>query len=74
MQKVIGYYNELEYRVEVEGNEVYQAGNSPLDSQTYTDKESGVGLKTMKEFCKQTSRDIALERQAQVEGVEYSEN
>jgi hypothetical protein len=75
--KVIGYYNELEYSIvefnedEPMGNELYRAGNHPNDSQVYTSKEKGVGLDTMKKYCKQTTKDIAKEHKAKYGGIEY---
>jgi len=73
MKKVIGYYNELLYRVELNGKEIYSVGNSPFDSQVYTSKESGVGLETMKKYCEQTSKELAKENHAKFIGVEYEE-
>ena len=73
MKKAIGYYNEWEYRVEVDGNEVYTAGNSPFDSQAYTDPQGGVGLETMKAYCEKTTKDLAIEHKAKYAGVEFLE-
>lgn len=73
MKRIIGYYNELEYSVEIDGKEIYTAGNSPLDSQAYTSAEDGVGLERMREFCEQTSRELAKENHAEFIGVEYLE-
>lgn len=73
MKQAIGYYNELEYRVEVDSKEVYTAGNSHFDSQGYVDTDEGVGLDVMKQYCEQTTRNIALEHKAQYIGVEYLE-
>ncbi len=71
MKQAIGYYNELEYTIEIDGKEVYQASNSPFDSQGYTDKQGGVGLKVMKAYCHETALDIAKEYHAKYIGVEY---
>ena len=71
---VIGRYNAREYEVEVVGEIVYTAGNSPFDSQAYTLAEEGVGLATMKEYCEQTARDIAKEQHKRYLGVEYLES
>jgi hypothetical protein len=73
MKQVIGYYNALEYRVEIDGKEVYQAGNSPDDSQAYTSKENGVGLRTMRSYCIYTTHEIAKENHAKYGGVERME-
>lgn len=56
-----------------DGKEIYSAGNSPFDSQAYTSKEDGVGLETMKEYCEQTSKNLAEENHAKYIGVEYEE-
>lgn len=78
MKKIIGYYNELEYTVEIIGpgdHEVlYSAGNSPFDSQGYTSKEEGVGLEKMKQYCEQTAKEIAKEMNIEFIGIEYEEN
>ena len=71
MLKVIGRYNERKYEIEVGGEVVYTAGNSPYDSQVYT--ERGVGLDTMRRYCEQTAKDIAKERKAKFLGCEYME-
>jgi hypothetical protein len=73
MKKVIGYYNELEYRIELDGKEIYTAGNSPFDSQQYTSKENGVGLIKMKQYCEVTAKDLAKEHNANLIGIEYLE-
>lgn len=70
---VIGYYNELKYRIEIDGEEVYTAGNSPYDSQGYTAKENGVGLEEMRKFCEHTAKEMAQENKAKFIGVEYEE-
>lgn len=69
-RQIIGYYNELSYRVEVDGQEIYSAGNSFYDSQTWTSKELGVGLKAMKVFCTRTCYEISKEKNIFVAGIE----
>ncbi len=71
---IIGYYNEREYRVEVDKEKIYQAGNSPFDSQVYVSAEDGVGLDAMRRYCEKTSRDMAEEEGAEYLGVEYLED
>ena len=73
MKKVIGYYNELEYRVELDGKEIYTAGNSKFDSQAYTSADEGVGIKTMRSYCIQTAKELAKEHNAEYIGVERIE-
>jgi hypothetical protein len=69
---IVGEYNELMYsilkmypggRTEM----IYQAGNSPLDSQIYLSADKGVGLEKMKEYCINTANETAEE-----EGLKYS--
>ena len=77
--RITGYYNESGYQVET-GNPcdclLYQAGNHALEStQDGTGTEHQLPLDTIKEFCEQTTRDIAEEKQAEYGGIEYlSEN
>jgi len=73
MKKVIGYYNALEYRIELDGVEVYTAGNSPHESQTYVTADMGVGLRTMRSYCITTSKALAKEHNAEYVGVEKIE-
>ena len=70
---VIGYYNELYYRIYLNDNEIYTAGNSPHESQTYVSKEDGVGRRKMRSYCIITSKAEAKERKAKYGGVEYEE-
>jgi len=73
--KVIGYYNELGYRVEL-GNkpEFYRAGNHALDSQQdATDSRHQLPLAAIQAMCEQTTRDIAEEENAEYAGIEYGE-
>jgi hypothetical protein len=73
MKQVIGYYNGLEYRVEIDGKEVYHAGNSPFESQTFVREDDGVGLRIMRSYCIQTAKEIAKENNAKYVGVERIE-
>jgi hypothetical protein len=73
MKQAIGYYNALEYYVMLDGKVVYSAGNSPFDSQFYTSEYNGVGLKTMRSYCIQTTKEIAKENNAKYVGVERIE-
>ena len=59
-----GYYNERLYTIYSDGEEVYQAGNSKLDSQVYLDPEhpGSLSLETMRQFCEQTAEELAEER------------
>jgi hypothetical protein len=78
MKKVIGYYNEIEYKVFIIGESglikhLYNAGNSPLDSQQYVNAEDGIGLEKMKEYCEQTSKELAKENNLPFAGIEFEE-
>ena len=73
MKQVIGYYNALEYRVEIDGEEIYHAGNSPFESQVFVSKDDGVGLRKMRSYCIQTSKEIAKENNSKYVGVERLE-
>jgi len=74
--KITGYYNEFGYQVETENPTdailVYRAGNHALDSQQDgTETEHQLVLETIKEFCEQTTKEIAQEKNAEYGGVEY---
>jgi hypothetical protein len=73
MKKVVGWYNEYLYTVDLDSQEIYRAGNSPLDSQAYVSDEDGVGVDRMREFCTTTSKDLAKEHHAKFVGVQYLE-
>jgi len=80
--KYIGYYSEYSYSICVldkDGNvaeEVYSAGNHSLDSQQYLpiDHEYACSLEQMEEFCNDTGKEIAYERDGIFLGVEYDES
>jgi hypothetical protein len=69
--QVIGYYNARMYRITVDGEEIYQAGNSPYESTVFIRPCDGVGLNRMKKYCIITAKEIAEENNAQYIGVEY---
>ncbi len=71
---VTGEYDATEYRIFLDGEEVYSAGNAPGDSQAIVSPESGVGLATMKRFCIQTAKEIAAESGARYGGVTRTSN
>jgi hypothetical protein len=73
MKKVTGYYNEWEYYINLDGQEIYRAGNSPFDSQGYVTPDLGVGVNTMQEYCVKTARQLAAEHKAVYVGSEYEE-
>lgn len=62
MEKTItAEYNWYGYTVEVDGEEVYRAGNCPWESTQVIDPLSHkvVPLETIKRYCEQTAGDIA---------------
>jgi hypothetical protein len=75
---VIGYYNEYRYSVRLftdknpNGDDIYNAGNSPYDSQIST--AHGVGLAKMKEYCEMTTKMLAIEHKARYAGIEKDED
>ena len=75
--KITGYYNEKGYQIETDNPMdavLYCAGNHALESQ-----QDGTGTKhqlplcTIKEFCEQTGKKIAQEKNTEFVGVEYLE-
>jgi hypothetical protein len=74
----IGSYNEYGYAVvnHTTSTVVYTAGNSLYDSQTYLEPsdERAVSLALMREFCQETTRDIARENKAEYGGVGYDDS
>jgi len=70
-EKIVhGEYNGWYYRVFLNGEEIYWAGNSPQDSQVSVPKSRGVGESKMRQYCKQTCEDIAFENGASNRGVQ----
>ena len=74
MTKVIGYYNKNGYTInDVEtGEELYCAGNNPLESTGVI--ENGLPLETIKQYCEQTGKEIAVENNAEFIGIELTFN
>ena len=69
MSKVQGFYNAKFYCIEVDGEEVYRAGNAHGCSQTYVSASNGVGLAKMKAYCEQTAQETAEEEEAEYAGI-----
>lgn len=73
--KITGYYNEQGYQVESDNPMdaiLYRAGNHALDSQQDgTGTEHQLPLETIKEYCDQTTLEIAAELDTEYVGVEY---
>ena len=67
-------YTDLAYIIRLDGKVIYQAGNSHTESQVYLPAKSGVGIKQMKEFCKQTANLFAEEYKAQVQEISQSKS
>jgi len=75
--KITGYYNEFGYQIESDNLHdciIYRAGNHALDSQQDgTGTNQQLDLDTIKNFCEQTGKEMAQERNAEFVGVEYLE-
>ena len=73
--KITGYYNEQGYQVETDNLLdciLYHAGNHALDSQQDgTDTVYQLPLETIREYCEQSTKEIAEENKAEFAGIEY---
>lgn len=60
MKEYHGYYNEWGYRIfDINGDEIYNAGNSPHESSGVVARADGLPLTTLREFCNYTGKMIA---------------
>lgn len=60
MKEYYGYYNEWGYRIfDINGDEIYNAGNSPHESSGVVARADGLPLTTLREFCNYTGKMIA---------------
>lgn len=75
--KITGYYNEQGYQIESDNPMdaiLYRAGNHGLDSQQDgTNTQYQLPRETLREYCEQTAKEIAAEKDAEFVGVEYLE-
>jgi hypothetical protein len=75
--KFWGEYSALSYRV-LKGARspvvVYEAGNSPLESQGYVSADKGVGLVVMRKFCESTTKEMAAEAGGEYAGVSEADD
>ena len=71
--RVTGEYNRDGYTVSVDGEEVYQAGNSPDESTSWAKDEEGLNLRTLRRYCIQTSKEFAVERSGVFVGVQRAD-
>ena len=70
---VRGEYNRNGYDVWIGGRMVYAAGNHVQDSTQYAQSaQDRLPLKTIRQFCIKTAREIATERRGIFAGVERS--
>ena len=68
---VRGEYNRDGYEVWIAGRLAYTAGNHVQDSsQPALCEEDRLSLKTIRQFCLKTAREIALEHRGRFAGVE----
>ena len=76
--RITGYYNESGYQIESDNPAdaiIYRAGNHALESQQDgTGTEHQLSLDVISNFCKQTARDIADDKDAEFVGIEYLES
>lgn len=70
--KITGLYTSLAYIIKLNEKVIYQAGNSPSESQVYLLPGQGVGLATMRKFCEQTAKELAEEHEAEFVSVKQS--
>ena len=70
MKVVKGFYNAKFYCVELDGKEVFRAGNC-LTSLEYVSAEQGVGLDKMGEFCNTACQVIADNEAADFVGTHF---
>ena len=71
---VIARYNRDGYEVELDDSIVYQAGNSPYDSQDWISRDKGLDLKTLRSYAIQTGKEIAEENNTSFLGIERMED
>jgi len=71
-RRLIGYYHKYGYEImDVDSSyAVYHAGNSPYDSAQVVDLSDAVPITELKQFCKDTGKEIAEEQGAEFLGVE----
>lgn len=64
--EIIGYYDENGYQIENhrECEILYQAGNNPLESSSYVPVNEGLPIKTIREYCERTGKEMAKENNA----------
>lgn len=74
--KIIGYYHAYGYRIEdnLDGEMLYEAGNSFYDSTSVIDKDQGLNIKTIKKYCERTGKEIAEEKSGEWLGAYQDEN
>jgi len=67
---VCGEYSATEYEVLKNGQPIHSAGNALGDSTMIVPAERGVGLRTMRKFCINTTKQLAKENKAIYGGVD----
>lgn len=67
------YYNDLTYIIYFDNKVIYQAGNSPYESQSYLTADEGVGLETMKEYCTYSANHFRREYDSYITEISYQE-
>lgn len=74
-EKLVGEYTNFGYKILTSnGDEIYSAGNSPHDSQVTVSKKKGLSLKTIKDYCNQTGKELAAERGTTYGGCSFDQD
>lgn len=68
---LIGYYNRDGYRIEnsFSGMVWYRAGNNPWESSSWVPPNCALPLRTLRQFCIRTGKEMAREMNAIFTGV-----
>ena len=72
--KVYGEYDKFGYKIYLNSEQVYGAGNSPHDSTAIIPIEDSdaLPLKTIRKYCIKTGKEMAVEHNAKWIGAEYN--
>jgi hypothetical protein len=74
-RRVHGAYDRNGYTIYLNGRPYYTAGNHPGDSTAYLDPKSDrhliapLDLRTLRQYCRKTAKQIAAEQKAEYQGI-----
>lgn len=75
MKTITGRYNRYGYVISIDGEEVYRAGNHPLESSQVLEPsrhiEETLSLEALEVFCQQTAEEIADEENGVVGEIKH---